>query len=174
MVSHQIGWILLQWKNKCDAPSSAFLQKGQSVSVSCTCLLCRFCLVGSLSLSSLHAKTAILLGIFNLHNCTKHSSWLPAAASSSNIWYALHVEYWPVESAVHSPSSDPCCWMTLPSTSLRKLTAKSISLSNSGLQPLLKNIALILPKSWELIIKKCSKDLGSVGCTQHSVNMMNK
>ena len=74
MVSHRIGSILLQWKNKWNAPSSLFLQKGQNISITCTCLLCRFCLVGSLSLSSLHAKTAILLGIFILHNSSKQSS----------------------------------------------------------------------------------------------------
>ena len=82
IVSHQIGWILLQWRNKWAASSSLFLQKGHNISVNCTCLRCRFCLVGSLSLISFHAKTAILLGTFILHNLSKQSSWLPAADPS--------------------------------------------------------------------------------------------
>lgn len=122
IVFHQMGWILLQWKNKWDAPSSLILQKRHNISVSCTCLLCKICLVGNLSLISLHANTAILVGIFILHNFSKHSSWLPAADSSPIILYALCVEYWPAGSPIHSQTSDPCYCIDLSSTSLRKLS----------------------------------------------------
>ena len=85
MDSHQIGWLLLQWMNKWAASSSLLLRKGHDISMICTCLLCKFCLVGNLSLSNLQANTAILVGIFIFHNSAKHSSWLPSAVSSHSI-----------------------------------------------------------------------------------------
>jgi len=66
--SHQIGWILLQWMNKWAASSSMHPQNGQDKSLICTCRLCKFVLVGNLSLSNLQAKTEILLGIFIFHS----------------------------------------------------------------------------------------------------------
>ena len=68
IVSHQRGWILLQCRNRWAASSSLIMQKGHEMSVSCTCLRCKFSLVGNLSLSSLHTKTITLLGTFMLHN----------------------------------------------------------------------------------------------------------
>jgi len=80
--SHQIGWIKMQWKNKWDASSKASLQKGHCRSCNCTCLLCRFILVGSLSSISLQAKTEILLGILIFHNSLHQSCcWPPLEAS---------------------------------------------------------------------------------------------
>ena len=68
IASHHKGWIFVQWKNRCPAFSSSTLRKGHEVSATCTCLRCNLCLVGSLSLISLQAKIAILLGTFILHN----------------------------------------------------------------------------------------------------------
>ena len=65
MDSHQIGWILLQWINKCVVSSCWLLQKGQDRLWICTCHLCRFFLVGSLSQSNLQANTATLGGILS-------------------------------------------------------------------------------------------------------------
>ena len=84
MVSHHIGWILMQWMNKWDASSSTLLQKGHDISMICTCLQRKIFFVGSLSLNNLHANIAILLGIFIFHSSSKQSSWLPAVASSQN------------------------------------------------------------------------------------------
>ena len=63
--SNHRGRILSQWKNKCAASSSTLLQNGQDVSLIFTRLLVKLYLVGSLSLISLHAKTATLDGIFS-------------------------------------------------------------------------------------------------------------
>ena len=60
-------------------PSSWILQKGHSISVICTCLLRKFCLVGNLSLINLHANITILAGILILHSFPK----LPSAISHS-------------------------------------------------------------------------------------------
>ena len=72
--SHQMGRILLQWKNKWPASSSMLLQNGQCLSLISTCRLCRFIFVGSLSLSNLHANTEILLGTFSFHSFSKAPS----------------------------------------------------------------------------------------------------
>ena len=82
MVSHHMGWTLLQWKKRWDASSCWVLQRGQSESVSWICLLYKFFLVGSLSLNNLHANTRNLAGTFILQSFSKHSSWLLSVASS--------------------------------------------------------------------------------------------
>ena len=81
-VSHQIGIILLQWKNKCPASSSMLLQNGQLLFVTSICLLCKFALVGNLSLRSLQANTANLIGTFSFHNSSKALSCIPPTSTS--------------------------------------------------------------------------------------------
>ena len=78
--SHQIGMIFLQWKNKCPASSSIFLQNGQLLSTTSICLLCKFILEGSLFLSNLHANTAYLDGTFSFHSSSKASSCIPSTS----------------------------------------------------------------------------------------------
>ena len=76
--SHHMGMILLQWKNKCPASSSTFLQNGQLLSMTCICLLCKFTLVGNLSLSSLQANTSYLIGTFSFHSFSNALSFIPS------------------------------------------------------------------------------------------------
>ena len=105
---HQIGMILLQWKNRCPASSSALLQKRHLPSFITTWRLCKFILVSSLSLINLHAKTVILLGTFSFHRSPYTPSVVPYAASLFIILYALLTEYWPLGSAFHTQSSRLC------------------------------------------------------------------
>ena len=98
--SHQRGLILLQWKNMCPVSSSMLLQKRYLLSFISTCRLWMFLLVGSLSLSNLHAKTSILFSTFNFHNSAKAVSSIPSNEASLIALYALllRIDHWSLSS----------------------------------------------------------------------------
>ena len=71
--SHLSNMILLQLKKRCVA-SSLFLLNGHVGSCISTFLLRKLILVGNLSLISLHAKNATLLGTSTFHSSVKAPS----------------------------------------------------------------------------------------------------
>lgn len=91
--------------NKWASSSSEHLQKGQDISMICSCLLCKFVLVGSLFLSNRQAKTEILLGTFIFHSISKHSNWLPSAISPLSMLYKHSISTNLQERTANSPIS---------------------------------------------------------------------
>ena len=88
--SHHKGRVLLQLKNKWWASSSLSLQSGHMVSFSITCLLVR--LIGNLSLISLQANTADLIGIYSFHRSPKSEIWVAPISSPQTRSYPLFEE----------------------------------------------------------------------------------
>ena len=82
--SHQIWRI---------ASSSIFPQNGQLLSVTSICRLCKFTLVGNLSLSSLQANTTTLIGTFNFHSSSKALSCIPSTSAPLIRLYADRAVY---------------------------------------------------------------------------------
>jgi len=149
--SHHIGRILLQWINKWAASSSMLLQNGQHISLISTCRLCKFVFVGNLSLSNLHAKTKILLGIFIFHNSSKHPSWFP-----SNVFPLTYYKHF-VPSIAH---------LDLPSTPNHLFYVATLSCFQHLLgsyQPWQSNCRKVTSSIWNPTPTLCSCELSSAG-----------